>query len=117
MKLHQTVPELPVRDVEQAQRYFRDRLGFTIEWLYPGGDLGAVSHGDCVLFFRRAASGGGPGVFWIFVDDPDAACRELEQRGAEIVDPVADKPWGMRQFTVKDLNGNLFHFHHDRPTA
>ncbi|WP_253913148.1 hypothetical protein [Pseudoruegeria sp. HB172150] len=33
--------------------------------------------------------------------------------GADIVDPIADKPWGLRQFTVKDLNGNLSHFHHD----
>jgi len=23
------------------------------------------------------------------------------------------KPWGLRQFTVADLDGNRFHFHHD----
>ena len=29
------------------------------------------------------------------------------------VDPLERKPWGLRQFTVQDLDGNLFYFHHD----
>jgi uncharacterized glyoxalase superfamily protein PhnB len=33
--------------------------------------------------------------------------------GANIVEPLEKKPWGLRQFTVKDLDGNLFYFHHD----
>ena len=37
----QPVPELPVVDVERAQRHYRDVLGFEIGWLYPGG---APSH-------------------------------------------------------------------------
>ena len=41
----QPVPELPVADVESAQQYYRDVLGFEIGWLYPGGDIGAVSRG------------------------------------------------------------------------
>jgi catechol 2,3-dioxygenase-like lactoylglutathione lyase family enzyme len=31
----QPVPELPVADVEKAQHYYRDVLGFEIGWLYP----------------------------------------------------------------------------------
>ena len=27
-------PELPVEDVERAQRHYRDALGFDIGWLY-----------------------------------------------------------------------------------
>ena len=36
------VPELPVADVERAQQYYRDKLGFEIGWLYPGKEIGAV---------------------------------------------------------------------------
>ena len=36
------VPELPVTDVERAQRHYRDTLGFTIGWLYPDKSIGAV---------------------------------------------------------------------------
>jgi catechol 2,3-dioxygenase-like lactoylglutathione lyase family enzyme len=34
--IDQPVPELPVADVERAQRYYRDVLGFDIDWLFPG---------------------------------------------------------------------------------
>ena len=113
MQLGQAVPELPVLDVEIAQAYFRDRLGFKIEWLYPGGEIGAVSHGDCAIFFRRTDEPIHPGTFWIFTDDVDAVLSDLQARGANIVEPIEDKPWGLRQFTIADLNGNRFHFHHD----
>jgi len=35
--------------------------------------------------------------------------------GANIVEPPETKPWGLRQFTVEDLDGNRFYFHHDEP--
>ena len=46
-------------------------------------------------------------------EDIDASYQELKSLGANIVDPLEKKPWGLRQFTVKDLDGNLFYFHHD----
>ena len=49
-------PELPVEDVERAQRYYRDALGFEIGWLYPGGEIGAVSRDDVAIFFRKEAA-------------------------------------------------------------
>ena len=55
------VPELPVRDVERAQRHYRDALGFEIGWLYPGKEIGAVSRGHVAVFFRRQFT----------VEDPD----------------------------------------------
>jgi hypothetical protein len=50
----QPVPELPVADVERAQQqHYRDALGFEIGWLYPGQEIGAVSHGNVAIFFRK----------------------------------------------------------------
>lgn len=108
------VPELPVADVERAQQHYRDVLGFEIGWLYPGNGIGAVSHADMgPIFFRKRTSPFEPAVHWVFADDIDASYRELKSSGANIVDPLERKPWGLRQFTVKDLDGNLFYFHHD----
>lgn len=113
MKISQPVPALPVRDVRAAQEYYRDRFGFRIEWHHEEGRIGGVSHGDCAIFFRETDEAIVPAIFWVFVEDVDAAHAELAGLGAEIVEPLEDKPWGLRQFSVQDLHGNRFHFHHD----
>jgi uncharacterized glyoxalase superfamily protein PhnB len=113
MKFAAPTPELPVEDVERAQRHYRDVLGFEIGWLYPTGEIGAVSRDDVAIFFRRRVRPFEPAVNWIFTAEIDAAHEELRQRGATIVEPLERKPWGLRQFTVEDLDGNRFYFHCD----
>ena len=107
------VPELPVTDVERAQRHYRDALGFDVGWLDAGNQIGSVTRGDIAIFFRRRPPPFEPAVNWIFAPDVDATYRELLSRGANIVDPIEDKPWGLRQFTVEDVDGNRFHIHCD----
>ncbi|HEX3578327.1 MAG TPA: VOC family protein [Thermoanaerobaculia bacterium] len=107
------VPELPVADVERAQQYYRDVLGFEIGWLYPGGDIGAVSRGNVAIFFRRRQLPFEPAVHWIFAADIDATYDELRSSRAKIVEPLETKPWGLRQFTIEDLDGNRFYVHCD----
>jgi len=113
MKLASPTPELPVADVPAAQAYYRDRLGFEVAWYNGDGGIGAVAHGDCAIFLRKAPVPSEPSIFWIFAEDIDAAYEVLVAKGAEITDPIENKPWGLRQFTFRDLNGNLFHVHHD----
>lgn len=52
--------------------------------------------------------------FWLNLDvaDADAEHERLRQAGAEIVEPIADKPWGDRQFIVRDPNGVLVAISH-----
>jgi len=110
----QPVPELPVADVERAQQHYRDALGFEIGWLYPGKEIGAVTRGGKVpIFFRKRKPPFEPAVHWVFAEDLDATYHELQSSGANIVEPLEKKPWGLRQFTIADLDGNLFYFHHD----
>ena len=106
-------PELPVEDVERAQQHYRDALGFEIGWLYPGKGIGAVSRGNFAIFFRKRKPPFEPAVHWVFAEDIDASYQELRSLGANIVESLEKKPWGLRQFTVRDLDGNLFYFHHD----
>ena len=109
----QPVPELPVTDVERAQQYYRDALGFEIGWLYQGKEIGAVSRGNVAIFFRKTTPPFEAAVHWVFAEDLDATYDELKSSGARIVEPLEKKPWGLRQFTVEDLDGNRFYFHHD----
>ena len=107
------VPELPVADVERAQQHYRDALGFEIGWLYPGKGIGAVSRDRAVIFFRKRKPPFEPAIHWVFAEDIDAQYEELKSSGAIIAERLERKPWGLRQFTVKDPDGNLFYFHHD----
>ena len=109
----QLVPELPVADVERAQQHYRDVLGFEIGWLYPGKGIGSVSRGKVAIFFRRRQEPFEPAVHWVFAEDIDATYEELRSLGSKIVEPLEKKPWGLRQFTVEDLDGNRFYFHCD----
>jgi uncharacterized glyoxalase superfamily protein PhnB len=113
MKLGQPVPELPVEDVERAQRYYRDTLGFEIKWLYGDGSIGAVARGDVAIFFRRTERPFAPVAHWVFAPELRATYEECRSLGARIVDPLEKKPWGLHQFTVEDVDGNLFYFHCD----
>lgn len=115
MEINQPVPELPVVDVEKAQRYYRDILGCKIEWIYQGNEIGAVSNGETAIFFRKRTDPFEPVVHWIYADDIDAAYEKLLESGADIIDDIENKPWGHRQFTIKDLDGNIFYIHQDLP--
>ena len=110
--MRRLTPELPVADVERAQQYYRDTLGFEIGWIEPEKGIGAVSNGEAAIFFRKRQPPFEPAVHWVFAEDIDATYEQLKSSGSHIVDPLEEKPWGLRQFTVRDLDGNLFHFHH-----
>ncbi len=72
-----------------------------------------MSRDKAVIFFRKREPPFEPAIHWVFAEDVDAWCQELTSLGANIVDPLEKKPWGLRQFTVKDLDGNLFYFYCD----
>jgi uncharacterized glyoxalase superfamily protein PhnB len=107
------VPELPVADVERAQQHYRDVLGFEVNWLYADKSIGAVSRDHFAIFFRKRAPPFEPAVHWIFARDLDGTYDELKSSGANIVEALERKPWGLRQFAIEDLDGNRFYIHHD----
>ena len=109
----QPVPELPVADVERAQRHYRDALGFEIGWIESNKAIGSVSRDHSAIFFRKREGPFEPAIHWVFAEEIDKTFEELRDLGANIVEPLERKPWGLRQFTVKDIDGNIFYFHHD----
>jgi catechol 2,3-dioxygenase-like lactoylglutathione lyase family enzyme len=111
-KIGSPVPELPVADVERAQHYYRDSLGFQIAWLEPDKSIGAVLRGNATFFFRKRTAPFEPAVHWIFAEEIDATYQELKSFGTNIVDQLELKPWGLRQFTVVDPDGHILCFHH-----
>ena len=47
---------------------------------------------------------------YVRVDDVDAHHARAKAAGAEIVRPLADTDYGAREYSVRDLEGNLWSF-------
>ena len=118
------VPEIPVSDVAAAAEYYRDKLGFRIDWLEPSIALAGVSRGQCRLFlagpaFREGGGNASPTVTWLNlasnaqVDELHRAWRLTE---AIVLSDPDSKPWGLHEFTAADLDGNRFRVFHDFAT-
>jgi hypothetical protein len=93
-------PELPVEDVERAQQHYRDALGFEIGWLYPGGDIGAVSRDNVPIFFRRRSRPFEPAVTLkelrrrSLIGEPAQLLQSCEESFQGISNPgFQGKPW------------------------
>jgi len=105
-------PVLPVRDVLDTIRYWQEVLGFPAQWTW--GDppnIGAVSwQGAHVQFYLQQGWTGGGGSVWIRVQRLESLYRLHQERKAEIVEPLENKPWGMAQYAVRDVNGHYICF-------
>ncbi|MDR6305104.1 putative glyoxalase superfamily protein PhnB [Nitrobacter vulgaris] len=103
-----------VQDVPKAVAHYRDVLGFKVGFTY--GDpvfYGGVERGDVTIHFQAANKTpreSGQGAVNVFVTEVDALHDELKSRGATIVHPPGDRPYGMRDFDIDDLDGNRLTF-------
>jgi ribosomal-protein-alanine N-acetyltransferase len=108
-------PILAVPDVQRTAEYYRDTLGFTIEFLYgmPPTHAG-LARGDWTFPAARLQLTQGDAVparlFFFISCNIDLLAREYLSKGAEFISPLEDKPWGMREFTIRDLNGCMLRF-------
>jgi catechol 2,3-dioxygenase-like lactoylglutathione lyase family enzyme len=109
MRVTRITANLSVPDITSAKNFYTDFLGlgteeFNLGWVarYTSPDTGA----HVQLLTRDTAATVNP-VISVHVDDVDAAHREAQQRGYEIVHPLSNEPWGVRRFFVRAPDGNV----------
>jgi uncharacterized glyoxalase superfamily protein PhnB len=103
--LRRIMPELPVRDMGGAVAYYRDVLGFCVN--YEQHDIAVMDRDSIrVLLVAATAAHAGPGACYVYVDDADALYGELVAAGANVQGPPVSRPWGLREFRVLDPEGN-----------
>jgi len=114
-------PEIPVAELAPALAYYRDSLGFIIDWADEALGLAGLSQGQSRLFmssvgYRSAQPNGGPLVLWFNLSSR-AEIDELYERwsatGARIAAPPDAKPWKLYEFSVGDLDGNVLRVFYD----
>jgi len=110
------IPILPARDLAET-RAFYERFGFQAAGWWPTtfGGYAILRRGDLSMHFFSfediSPDQNYAQCYWR-VNDVDALYAEvnavgLSSSGIPRLDPVEDKPWGMREFSIVDPNGNL----------
>jgi catechol 2,3-dioxygenase-like lactoylglutathione lyase family enzyme len=99
------VPNLPVRDVPAAQEWYRDTLGLGINWIWED-NFGSVGI-DHVELFLYESDEPRRMICSLFVDDVGAIYERACERGGEIASELELKPWGVREFSIRDPGGNI----------
>ena len=118
------IPEVPVSDITAATTYYRDRLGFSLDWVEADIALAGVSRGSCRLFlagpaFRSATDRVSPVVMWLNLGstpEVDALHRAWRATAAIVLSPPESKSWGLHEFTAADPDGNVFRVFYDFAT-
>jgi len=59
-----------------------------------------------------AAGSGARAQLTITVDDVDAACEQLTERGVALLNGPMDRPWGIRTAAFQDPAGHIWEFAH-----
>src|SRR5215469_11765232 len=102
---------LAVHDLTREAAYFEDVLGFTRLWNEPGNwealgrDGVRVMLGRCPDAVAPAQLGDHRGFAYVEVDDLDAFHAEIAARGAIILFPPKDQPWGRREMGIATPDG------------
>jgi catechol 2,3-dioxygenase-like lactoylglutathione lyase family enzyme len=107
-------PCLAVPDVKEAAEFYETKLGFRTVFIHgdPPGIAG-VNLGRVQIFLERGTPcPSGCSVYFV-VDDADALYDYHRSKGVEVACAIDDRPYALRDYTVKDLHGYRLSFGHN----
>ena len=115
------VPEIPVSNIDTAGAYYKNQLGFSMDWGSEDGGIAGISKGTCRMFltnsaFREHYGNAAPVLVWLnlnSIQEVDDLYEAWSRGQARIVSHPESKPWKLHEFTVADLDGNLFRVFYD----
>jgi uncharacterized glyoxalase superfamily protein PhnB len=119
-------PTLSYDDADAALEFLTTAFGGEQHAVYRE-ETGAIHHaevrlGNGIVMFGSArddvaATRGASGGVYVVVQEPDAHCARARSAGAEIVRDLHDEPYGSREFSARDPEGNMWHFGTYQPFA
>lgn len=109
--LLRVAPEIPVLDLQASLEHYQRKLGFETAMVLPDGLYAIVERDGVALhLFAEESTKLRPVGVHIFTQGLDALHAELARRGASIAEGVVSRPWGARDFRVRDPSGNTLKF-------
>jgi len=106
-------PELQVTDIAAAVEFYTTKLGFRLgfTWGEPPGIAG-VNLGNVQMFLLRGKPNPAGCSVSFVVGDADELYEYQRANGVEVVVPIADRDYGIRDYRVRDLHGYELSFGH-----
>lgn len=103
---------LAVQDLGRSRRFYLDVLGFGEDpisspgWSFLSKDAFHLMLGECRDEVAASATGNHSWFVHLLVDDVDTYYQQVRARGAEILSPPADRPYGLREFVLCTPDGH-----------
>jgi uncharacterized glyoxalase superfamily protein PhnB len=114
-KVTQTRHVLAVKDLAVEAGYYLEKLGFERDFTAPGWEFLSfgtfkVMLGECADEMTAEATGNHSWYAHALIENVDDVYQEFIERGAQILSPIANEPWGIRDFTVVTPDGHRIVF-------
>ncbi len=114
---------IAVRDLERSAAYYRDVLGFEVQWQNVAGwrqfvrDGFLITAGECADEMPAGDTGDHAYFAYVDVTGIDALHADLRDRGVDVIKPLRDEPWGTREFGIRTIDGYRMMFGEPLPAA
>ncbi len=111
-------PQFLVDDLDRAIAYYRDKLGFELDFTYRSfyasvtrnGFAIHLKHAPKVAADREHRKQNEHLDAYISVSGIRALFSELDERGARVIKPLEETPWACLDFYVEDPDGYILCF-------
>jgi catechol 2,3-dioxygenase-like lactoylglutathione lyase family enzyme len=106
--VEKSIPILRVRNLQVSLDYYRDILGFTVDWSSGTEDDGfaGISRDGHALYLSQAEQGHLGGWVWMGVTDARTFHAEYVASGARIRQEPTNYSWAL-EMQVEDPDGNV----------
>jgi catechol 2,3-dioxygenase-like lactoylglutathione lyase family enzyme len=111
-------PGLRVGDLSAAVDFYVERLGFykAFTWGDPP-EMAGVNLDRVQIFLERGTPRPEGCSLYFVVGDADELFAFHQRNGVAIVQPPGDRPWHLRDYRIRDLDGYELTFGHRLPEA
>jgi catechol 2,3-dioxygenase-like lactoylglutathione lyase family enzyme len=95
---------VPAKNFDLSKKFYRD-LGFTVTWSSDG--LAYIRHGNASFLLQAFPDGIDNFMMHLLVQNVDAWWSHVQDQDivakyGVMIEPVSDKPWGLRDFAISD---------------
>ncbi len=103
---------LAVHDLARSREFYQRVLGFQdleVEapgWCFMQRDDCRLQIGECPDAMAAGDTGDHSYFAYLYVEQAAELFAHAESEGAEIIKPIQDEPWGMREFGLRTPDGH-----------